>query len=111
MTSSYNPIVGTDTANTLIGSTGSDSFSALSGDDTVLGAGAADIVDLGAGNDSLNFTADAVGAKVYGKGVNDSLGLTISFNTSTMSGGAGNDTVYLTKDQASLPTATWVAIR
>ena len=39
MTSSYNTIIGTDTANTLIGSTGSDSFAALAGDDIVLGAG------------------------------------------------------------------------
>ena len=58
-----------------------DSFSALSGDDTVLGAQGNDIVDLGSGNDSLNFNVDADGATVYGKGGNDSLGITVSFNT------------------------------
>ena len=63
MTSSYNSITGTDSANTLIGSTGSDSFSALKGDDNVLGAQAGDIVDLGAGNDSVNFSADADGRR------------------------------------------------
>ena len=47
MTSSYNSITGTDSANTLIGSTGSDSFSALWGNDNVLGAQAGDIIDLG----------------------------------------------------------------
>ena len=97
MTSSYNNITGTDSANTLIGSTGSDSFSALSGDDIVLGGGTSDIVDLGAGNDSVNFTTDLDGAVVYGKGGNDSLGITVSINTSTLSGGAGNDTLWMTK--------------
>ena len=87
MTSSYNSITGTDSANTLIGSTGSDSFSALSGDDNVLGAQGGDIVDLGSGNDSVNFSADTDSAEIYGQRGNDSLGLTISFNTSTMSGG------------------------
>ena len=73
MTSSYNNITGTDSANTLIGSTGSDSFSALKGEDNVLGGGAGDIVDLGAGNDSVNFSTDMDGSVVYGKGGNDSL--------------------------------------
>ena len=50
-----------------------------------------------AGNDSVNFTADADGSVVYGQGGNDSLGITVSFNTSTMSGGAGNDTIFVTK--------------
>ena len=88
MTSSYNSITGTDSANTLIGSTGSDSFSALSGEDNVLGAQAGDIVDLGAGNDSVNFSTDLSGGVVYGKGGNDSLGITVSVNTATLSGGA-----------------------
>ena len=87
MTSSYNNITGTDTANTLIGGTGSDSFSALSGEDNVLGAQSDDIVDLGAGNDSVNFSADLVGGSVFGQGGNDSLGITVSVNTATLSGG------------------------
>ena len=41
-----------------------------------LGRKSDDIVDLGAGNDSVNFSADADGAIVYGQGGNDSLGLT-----------------------------------
>ena len=97
MTSSYNNITGTDSANTLIGSTGSDSFSALKGEDNVLGGGAGDIVDLGAGNDSVNFSTDMDGSVVYGKGGNDSLGITVSVNTSTLSGGIGNDTLWMTK--------------
>ena len=66
-----------------------------------LGASANDIVDLGAGNDSVNFSADADAAVVSGQKGNDSLGLTISFNTSTMSGGAGNDTIYISKGVSS----------
>ena len=96
MTSSYNNITGTDSANTLIGSTGSDSFAALSGDDNVLGGGSDDIVDLGGGNDSVNFTTDMSGATVYGKGGNDSLGITVSVNTRPF-GGSGNDTLWMTK--------------
>ena len=47
MTSSYSSITGTDSANYLIAHR-SDSFSALAGNDLVLGSGADDIVDLGA---------------------------------------------------------------
>ena len=85
MTSSYNSITGTDSANTLIGSTGSDSFSALAGNDTVLGASGADIADLGAGNDSIVFSSDADGAVVYGKGDNDELVITTSPSTPPLS--------------------------
>ena len=56
-----------------------------------------DIVDLGAGNDSVNFSTDMERFCVYGKGGNDSLGITVSVNTSTLSGGAGNDTLGMTK--------------
>ena len=68
---------------------------------TSLGLQANDIVDLGEGNDSLNFNADADGAKVYGQKGNDSLGLTVSFNTSTMSGGVGNDTMFVSRGISS----------
>ena len=60
MTSSYNSITGTDSANTLIGSTGAD-FSASTGEDLVLGAQANDVVDLGSGNDSVSFSAMLMG--------------------------------------------------
>ena len=94
MTSSYNNITGTDCH---YWQYRSDSFSALTGDDNVLGAGSNDIVDLGAGNDSVNFSTDLSGGVVYGKGGNDSLGITVSVNTATLSGGAGNDTLWMTK--------------
>ena len=54
-----------------------DSFAALSGEDNVLGAGDNDIVDLGGGNDSVNFTDDTSGATIYGQKGNDSLGITV----------------------------------
>ena len=92
MTSSYNPIVGTDTASTLISST----VPTLSQPFPVMTLFWAlplfDIVDLGAGNDSLNFTVDA-----WRQGLRQGQRLTPSLRFSTMSGGAGNDTVYLTK--------------
>ena len=87
MTSSYNSIQGTDSANTLIGSTGADSFVALDGDDNVLAAQSNDIVDLGDGQDSVSFNEDADGATIYGRGGNDSLGITVAFDSSTASGG------------------------
>ena len=52
MTSSYNPITGTSSADTLFASTSADSIDALGGDDIVRrGGSASDIVALGAGND------------------------------------------------------------
>ena len=99
MTSSYNSIQGTDSANTLIGSTGAD-FWSLEGDDIVLGAGADDIVDLGDGTDSVNFSSDADGASVYGRAGNDFFGITVAFNSSTAYGGEGNDTIWLSRGDA-----------
>ena len=78
MTSSYNSIQGTDSANTLIGSTGADSFVALDGNDNVLAAESNDIVDLGDGQDTVAFNEDADGATVYGRGGNDSFGITVA---------------------------------
>ena len=59
-----------------------------------------DIVALGTGNDSVNFSADADGVEVYGQGGNDSLGFTASLNTSTVSGGSANDTLWISKGSA-----------
>ena len=101
MTSSYNPITGTSSADTLFGSTSADSIDALGGDDIVYNGGSeSDIVALGSGNDSINFSADADGAKVYGQGGNDSLGFTASLNTSTVSGGTANDSLWISKGTA-----------
>ena len=63
MISSYNNIL-TDSPILLL-AVPDDSFSALTGDDNVLGAGSNDIVDLGAGNDSVNFSTDLSGGVVY----------------------------------------------
>ena len=65
----------TDSANTLIGSTGADSFVALDGNDNILAAQSNDIVDLGDGQDTVSFNEAADGASVSGGGGNDSLGL------------------------------------
>ena len=89
MTSSYNPITGTSSADSLFRHS-ADSIDALGGDDIVYGGSESDIVALGTGNDSIN-SADADGAKIYGQGGNDSLGFTASLNTSTVSGGTAND--------------------
>ena len=101
MTSSYNPITGTSSADSLFGSTSADSIDALGGDDIVYNGGSeSDIVALGTGNDSINFSSDADGAEIYGQGGNDSLGLTASLNTSTVSGGTANDTIWISKGTA-----------
>ena len=63
-----------------------------------------DIVALGTGNDSVNFSADADGVEVYGQGGNDSLGFTASLNTSTVSGGSANDTLWISKAALTRPT-------
>ena len=98
MTSSYNPITGTSSADTLFGSTSADSIDALGGDDIVYNGGSEnDIVALGTGNDSINFSSDADGAEIYGQGGNDSLGFTASLKTSTVSGGTANDTIWISK--------------
>jgi len=39
---SYNSVTGTDTANTLLGGSGSDSIAALAGDDTIIVSGTGD---------------------------------------------------------------------
>ena len=83
------------------GSTSADSIDALGGDDLVTNGGSeSDIVALGTGNDSVNFSADADGVEVYGQGGNDSLGFTASLNTSTVSGGSANDTLWISKGSA-----------
>ena len=84
MTSSYNSITGTDSANTLIGSTGSDSFSALTGDDNVLGAQGGDIVDLGLATTPSTSMPMLMGQLFTAKVATTLLGITVSFNTSTM---------------------------
>ena len=82
-------------------STNADSIDALGGDDVVYNGGSEnDIVALGSGNDSINFSADADGAEIYGQGGNDSLGFTSSLNTSTVSGGGANDTIWISKGTA-----------
>ena len=53
MSSSYNNIVGTDTADNLTASGSGDSITALAGNDTLTGFGGNDIADLGAGNDTV----------------------------------------------------------
>ena len=100
MTSSYNPITGTS-ADTLFGSTDADSIDALGGDDIVYRGGSkSDIVALGSGNDSINFSTDADGVEIYGQAGNDSLGFTASLNTSTVSGGTANDSLWISKGTA-----------
>ncbi|NDC15643.1 MAG: hypothetical protein EBZ76_10880, partial [Synechococcaceae bacterium WB9_2_170] len=89
MSSSYNTILGTDTANTLLGSSGADSIVALAGDDSViLGTSVnGDIVNLGDGNDQIQFIIDGTSTSVAGGNGNDSLFLTVGLTSSTISGG------------------------
>ena len=47
------------------------------------------------------------GAAVYGMGSNDSLGITVSVNTATLSGGAGNDTFGSQRVLALISLVTW----
>ena len=43
------------------------------------------------------FNEDADGASIYGRGGNDSIGITVAFDTSTAYGGEGNDTIWLSR--------------
>ena len=103
MSSSYNTILGTDTANTLLGSSGSDSIVALAGDDTViLGSSVnGDIVNLGDGNDQIQFIIDGTSTSVAGGNGNDSLFLTVGLTSSTIAGGSGNDTFFSSAEGSS----------
>ena len=100
MTSSFNAINGTDTANTLVASSLADDIKAFAGDDFVSGAGNNDVVDLGLGNDTLT-TAPNAGAlqmgkvSVLGGGGFDSLYLSYAVSSATVRGGENDDTIYL----------------
>ena len=50
----------------------------------------------------MNFTTDPDGATVYGRAGNDSLGITVAFNTSTAYGGEGNDTIWLSRGDSQV---------
>ena len=72
------------------------------GNDNVIAAQSNDIVDLGDGQDTVSFNEDADGASIYGRGGNDSLYITVAFDSSTASGGEGNDSIWLSRGSAQV---------
>ena len=100
MSSNYNTITGTDTANTLIVDTSGDSVLALKGNDTVTGTGGNDIVDLGAGNDSLGQAGAFNGGSIFGAAGNDSIFTTNGLSNSSFEGGSENDEITIGDDAA-----------
>ena len=95
MSSSYNLITGTNTANTLIASDSADDIKALSGDDTISDVFDNDIVDLGSGNDKLTAKEQnaADNVSVLGGLGTDSIVFTHWLRGSTIKGGDEDDTI------------------
>ena len=92
MTTSYNTILGTETADSLVGTSGA-SISALQGNDTINGGGA-DLLFGGAENDQLTTSAAANGATFSGQKGNDTLSIgSLSSNSTSFYGGVGNDSL------------------
>lgn len=97
MSSSYNAITGTDTANTLIASNASDDIKALSGDDTISEVFDKDIVDLGGGNDKLTGKSQDVAdfVSVLGGLGKDTIEFTHEVRYSTLKGGGEDDRISI----------------
>ena len=97
MSSSYNAITGTDTANTLIASNSADDIKALAGADTISEVFDNDIVDLGSGNDKLTGKEEnaADNVSVLGGLGTDSIVFTHWLRSSTLKGGEEDDTISI----------------
>lgn len=101
MSSSYNSIIGTDTANTLIASGLSDDITAKGGDDLVTGVGNNDIISLGVGDDTLSIINQFniyKNISVEGGAGTDSLYFNWGTKDSTIRGGSDNDSFHFTSD-------------
>jgi len=98
MSSSYNAITGTDTANTLIASGLADDIQALGGHDVVSGVADGDKVSLAGGNDTMSlFDQFAIYDKISvdGGAGRDSLDLPWTTQNSTILGGSDHDKIHI----------------
>ena len=99
------PLDGTELADTITGQGGDDTIHALAGDDSVLGGAGNDYIDGGSGNDTLlggdgadTLSGGADGADVLQGALGDDVLTLLAGSpglTSTVSGGAGIDTLQL----------------